>query len=135
MRSIHHITAAVLALLVITAHPVVGAAPMTAAESAAREVVQGYMGGLISGNTTELGKFITPDFRRERQSLLESPGYAQVLLNSYAGATFRISDARETTDGKVEVDTEVRLKDGGIMHVRFIVAPINGRGYGIGAEY
>lgn len=135
MRSMHPFTATVLALLVFTAHPALGAAPMTTAESMARATVEGYMAGLISGNTAELSKFITPDFHKERQSLLESPGYGQILLNSYAGATFSISDARETTEGKVEVDAEIHLQDGGMMHVRFLVAPTDGRGYGIDAEY
>ena len=135
MRSIHHFAATVLALLAFTAQPALCAAPMTTAQSMAREAVEGYMAGLISGHTAALSRFTTPGFRKERQSLLESPGYAQVLRSSYAGATFSISAARETADGKVEVDTEIHLEDGGIMHVRFLVAPTEGGGYGVDAEH
>lgn len=134
MRSIHRFAAMALALFACVSQTASWAAPMTAAESAARETVQGYMAALIKGDTAALSRFITPGFREEHRSLLENPGYAQVLQNSYAGAAFSISGAKETAEGAIEVDTELRLGDGGIMHVRFIVTPLDD-GYGIAAEY
>lgn len=134
MRSIHRFAAMALALFACVSQTASWAAPMTAAESAARETVQGYMAALIRGDTAILGRFITPNFRKEYRSLLENSGYAQVLQNSYAGARFSISEAKETAEGAVEVDTELRLGDGDVMHVRFSVKPLED-GYGIDAEY
>lgn len=133
MKSIYRL-ALIIPVLCAWAELSLAGLPSSTAESAARDTVHGYMTGLMSGNTAQLRKFLAPGFLKERQALLDSTTYAQLLRNSYANADFDIIESLAMNDGKVQVDTKVTLGNGEVSHIRFLIIEMDDGSYRILSE-
>jgi hypothetical protein len=91
----------------------------TAAEADAIGVVESYLGALMVGDVDRVKASLGSALADERGALLDNPGYPGSLQKAYAGADYRITDSRQLSGNRAEVDALLMLADDQSVAVRF----------------
>ena len=90
----------------------------------AQSVVQNYLDALFRGDTRSIRQLLGGVYLKEKEMLLNDPGYSSMLSELYSNATYEINSIE--SPNKVDVVISVRLitDSNNYIDTRFIVSPV-----------
>lgn len=83
--------------------------------------VENYLQALVSGDIPGLKQTLSPALLREKESILDSPGYDATLRELYAAATYSVKAVQWVTSVKARIDAELVDGSGNVLETVFLV--------------